>query len=57
MKIERFLGYSADKKTLRLQIMNLKPDQRYQLLIDEGFRSVNDLPLKPHLIDFTTASK
>ena len=57
MKIERLLGYSEDKKTLRLQIMNLKPDQRYQLLIDERFRSVNDLPLKSYLIDFTTASK
>ncbi|HFK5569471.1 TPA: hypothetical protein ACG0AO_001264 [Elizabethkingia meningoseptica] len=57
MKIERFLGYSEDKKTLRLQIMNLKPDQRYQILVDEGFRSVNNLPLKPYLIDFTTASK
>ncbi|MEH7888735.1 hypothetical protein [Elizabethkingia meningoseptica] len=56
MKIERFLGYSADKKTFKITNY-LKPDQRYQLLIDEGFRSVNDLPLKPHLIDFTTASK
>ncbi|OPB88794.1 Ig-like domain-containing protein [Elizabethkingia ursingii] len=54
MKIEKLLGYSEDKKTLRLQIMNLKPNQRYQLLIDEGFRSVNDLPLKSYLIDFTT---
>ncbi|OPC04750.1 hypothetical protein BAS09_03415 [Elizabethkingia ursingii] len=54
MKIEKLLGYSEDKKTLRLQIMNLKPNQRYQLLIDERFRSVNDLPLKAYLIDFTT---
>ncbi|PUB25626.1 Ig-like domain-containing protein [Elizabethkingia sp. YR214] len=54
MKIERLLGYSEDKKTLRVQIVNLKPNQRYQMLIDEGFRSMNDLPLKAYLIDFTT---
>lgn len=35
--------------------VELEPETRYQILISNNFRTENDIPLKPYLIDFTTS--
>jgi len=47
------IGFSEDGKTLRFKV-NLKPKNHHQLLIGNGFRNVEGIPLKPFLIDFNT---
>lgn len=57
LTIEKVLGWSQDKKELKLQLKGLEPNRHYQIVAFEGFRSQKALPLQPYLIDFTTAAK
>jgi uncharacterized protein YjaZ len=51
IKPERVFG--EDGKTWTFEA-DLKPNQRYQILIDNNFRKENGVRLKPYLIDFKT---
>lgn len=57
MRIKRFIGLSEDGKSVSVEIEPLKPNIRYQLLVGEGFRDLNEIQIKPYLIDFTTADR
>jgi hypothetical protein len=46
--------WSNDGKSWTLEA-ELKPNQRYQILISSNFRKENGIRLKPYLIDFKTA--
>lgn len=56
LKLKKFIGFSEDGKSVSFEI-ELKPNQQYQLIIGEGFRTDNGISLKPYLIDFKTADK
>ncbi len=56
LRVEEILGFSEDGQSVRIRV-ELKPGQDYQLLVNFGFRSVDGLPLKPFLLEFTTASQ
>lgn len=47
------LKFSADGRSASFEVA-MQPDQQYQLLIGEGFRTVAGVRLKPFLIDFKT---
>ncbi|HQS54977.1 MAG TPA: hypothetical protein PLK14_07700, partial [Sediminibacterium sp.] len=55
LRLVSYKGMSADKKSVRFEIQ-LKPKQRYQIIVGSGFRSQSQpsLSLKPYLLDFTT---
>lgn len=53
LRLKKFVGYSADGKSATYEI-ELKPNQRYQLLVGSQFRDENGVSLKPYLIDFIT---
>jgi hypothetical protein len=57
LRVKSFKGMSADNKSATFEI-ELIPNQRYQLVVGERFRSTgnNVLALRPYLIDFTTAN-
>lgn len=57
IRLKNFIGFSEDGKSISFEIEPLQPNKRYQLTIGGGFRSINGLPLKPHLIELTTASQ
>ncbi len=46
--------WSSDQKSWTFKA-DLKPNQRYQILISENFRKQDGTRLKPYLIDFKTA--
>lgn len=54
LKVSKVIGFSEDKKSFTFE-SNLEPNKQYQILINFGFRSANDYPLVPYLIDFTTS--
>ncbi|WP_426669743.1 hypothetical protein ACPPVU_00585 [Mucilaginibacter sp. McL0603] len=54
LKIKRFTGFSEDGKSAVFEV-ELKHNQHYQLVIGDGFRSKDAVPLKPYLIDFYTS--
>ncbi|SDF65437.1 Predicted Zn-dependent protease [Pedobacter terrae] len=54
LRIKEFKGFSDDGYSASFDVA-LKPNNQYQLLIGSGFRNENGIPLKPYLIDFTTA--
>ncbi|WP_293786685.1 DUF2268 domain-containing putative Zn-dependent protease [uncultured Pedobacter sp.] len=54
LKIKEFTGFSEDGYSASFNV-ELKPNTRYQLLVGSGFRNENGMPLKPYLIEFTTA--
>ncbi|WP_412469185.1 DUF2268 domain-containing putative Zn-dependent protease [Pedobacter sp. KLB.chiD] len=54
LKIKEFTGFSEDGYSASFNV-NLKPNTRYQLLVGNGFRNENGMPLKSYLIEFTTA--
>lgn len=54
LRLKNFIGFSADGKSAAFEI-ELKPNQRYQILIGEGFRNSKGISLKPYLVDFKTA--
>ena len=45
--------WSADKRSWTIEA-DLKPNMKYQILIDNNFRNDGGLPLKPYLIEFET---
>jgi hypothetical protein len=51
IKPERVFG--EDGKTWTFEA-DLKPNQRYQILVDNNFRKENGVRLKPYLLDFKT---
>jgi len=54
LKIKEFKGFSADGYSASFDVV-LKPNHKYQLMVGSGFRNENGIPLKPYLIEFTTA--
>ncbi len=52
IKLERV--FSEDGKSWTFEA-DLKPNQRYQILISSNFRTQNGVRLKPYLLDFKTA--
>jgi hypothetical protein len=46
--------FAEDGKSWTIEA-DLKPNQRYQILVSNNFRKENGARLKPYLIDFTTA--
>ncbi len=57
MLVKRFVGFSDDGRSVTFEIVPLKPNFHYQLLLGESFRSTDAISLKPYLIDFTTAAQ
>lgn len=53
LRLKKFVGYSTDGKSVIFEI-ELKPNQRYQILVGSQFRNENGVSLKPYLVDFTT---
>ncbi len=45
--------WSNDNKTWTITV-NLEPNKKYQILINDNFRTQNGMPLKPYLIEFQT---
>lgn len=52
-RVKRLLGFSEDAKSFSFEL-ELKPNQRHQLLIGSSFRNEAGDRLKPYLIDFNT---
>ncbi len=48
--------WSEDNKSWTISV-ELEPNKHYQLLISNNFRTANDIPLKPYLIDFKTGNE
>lgn len=57
MKFKKVIGWSNDGTSLTLEIEDLEPNKQYQLIIGEGFRNLNAIPLTPYLIDFKTTEQ
>jgi hypothetical protein len=56
LRVKNFIGFSADSKSATFEV-ELKPNQRYQLILGERFRNADGVRLAPYLIDFKTANK
>jgi len=56
MMVQRFVGFNEDGTEATIEV-ELKPGKRYQLMVGPGFTDIDDRPLKPYLIDFTTAGQ
>ncbi|MEZ4779641.1 MAG: Ig-like domain-containing protein [Flavobacteriaceae bacterium] len=54
VRFKELIGYSEDGTMLTFEIEPLEPNKQYQLLIGWGFRNLENVPLKPYLIDFKT---
>lgn len=54
LRMKEFKGFSEDGYSASFDVV-LKASKQYQLIIGSGFRNENGLPLKPYLIEFTTA--
>lgn len=54
LRIEKVVGFSEDAKAFTFEA-KLLPDTHYQILVNFGFRSKEQYPLIPYLIDFKTA--
>jgi hypothetical protein len=55
LRATKFLRFSEDGRAATFEI-ELKPNQRYQMLPSEGFRTEKGIPLTPYLIDFKTGN-
>lgn len=55
LKIDKIIGWSEDGKILSIEVLPLLPNKTYQLQLKWGFRDLNNVPLMPFLIEFTTA--
>lgn len=53
LKVKEVFGFDETGYLLSIGIA-LEPGHHYQLVLDDGFRSQEGIPLKPYLIDFTT---
>ena len=49
-------SWTADNKSWTIPV-DLEPNKHYQILISNNFRTINNIPLKPYLIDFKTGSE
>jgi len=56
LRIKNFIGFSEDGMSASFEI-ELKPNQRYEILIGEGFRNSKGISLKPYLVAFKTSDK
>lgn len=56
LKVQKVIGFTEDKKSFSFEVM-LEPNKRYQCIVNDNFMDINNYPLKPFLIDFTTADK
>ena len=56
LRIKDIPEWSEDGRILTIEIEELVPEKHYQLIIDSGFRSTENVPLKPYLIDFITGA-
>lgn len=54
--IQDFLGFSEDGTSISLSI-KMEPGQQYQIVVGEGFRTKDGVPLQPYLIDFRTTGE
>lgn len=57
IRFKKLVGFSDNGKSLTFEIENLEPNKQYQLTIGSGFRNLEDIPLKPYLIDFKTSAE
>jgi hypothetical protein len=55
-RIKRVVGFSDDGKSITIELMDLQPNQKYQLVVSDRFQSEAGIPLKPYLIEFITDS-
>jgi len=53
--IKRFIAFSEDGRSMTVEV-EMKPAQRYQLMISDRFEDREGRPLSPYLIDFTTGA-
>jgi Bacterial Ig-like domain len=53
LSVQKVIGFSEDGKSFTFEIA-LKPNQQYQSLVTNAFRSLTGIPLKPFLIDIKT---
>lgn len=56
LRVKNVVGFSEDGKSFTFEV-ELKPNQRYQSLVTNRFRTINGISLKTFLIDITTANK
>jgi hypothetical protein len=54
LPIKNFVGFSEDGKSATFNI-ELKPNQQYQLIVNQEFTTENGVPSHPFLIDIKTA--
>lgn len=54
--IQHVLGYSEDRKTIRLEV-ETEADKVYQVMLTEGFWNEAGIPLKPYIIEIKTAGE
>ncbi|MFN0204202.1 MAG: hypothetical protein ACKVTZ_21980 [Bacteroidia bacterium] len=45
--------FAEDGKSIIYQV-KLKPNRKYQFVLERGFRSLQDIPLKPYIVEITT---
>jgi hypothetical protein len=54
LRITKVIGFSNDKKNFTFEA-NVEPNKQYQIIVNFGFRSKENYPLIPYLIDFKTS--
>ncbi|MCW3088687.1 MAG: hypothetical protein JWQ78_2073 [Sediminibacterium sp.] len=54
--IKNIKGFSEDGRSFSFEVA-LSPGQQYQIVLGEGFRTPEAVPLKPYLVNFKTASR
>lgn len=57
IRIQEFIGFSKDGKSVSYRIEKLEPSKKYQIIVGSGFRNTQGIPLIPYLIEFNTAEK
>lgn len=55
LRVKSVIGFSEDGRSLTFEA-DLLPTHQYQLVIGDGFRNSDGVPLKPYLIDFKTSA-
>ncbi len=54
LRVEQWGGFASDGRSATITVA-MAPGQRYQLLLTERFRDLSGVPMRAHLVDFTTA--
>lgn len=57
LQIKALRGYSEGSRVLNIEVEPLQPGKTYQLTVGSGFRNQAGIPMKPYLIEFSTASE